>query len=195
MTKGSGSRSTGRWPEAEGDPDSNPDGGRLLLRGAALAAAVAITVVVYLLRDTITLHAGLGYAGIFLFMIVSNATLILPAPAWAVVFAVGGALNPILLALVAGSGAALGEMTGYLAGYSGRATLDNQAWYGRVQKGTARYGGWVIFLLGAVPNPIFDAGGIAAGVLRMPVWKFLLAAAAGKALRFLVIALVGSWFA
>ncbi len=40
-----------------------------------------------------------------------------------------------------------------------------------------------LFLLAALPNPIFDVGGIIAGVLKMPVWKFLMAAIVGKTIR------------
>jgi membrane protein YqaA with SNARE-associated domain len=40
-----------------------------------------------------------------------------------------------------------------------------------------------IFLLAAIPNPIFDVGGIIAGALQMKGWKFLVAAALGKSIR------------
>jgi membrane protein DedA with SNARE-associated domain len=46
-----------------------------------------------------------------------------------------------------------------------------------------RHGMLAIFLLAAIPNPIFDVGGLIAGVLKMPVWRFLLAAIIGKSIR------------
>ena len=49
-----------------------------------------------------------------------------------------------------------------------------------------RRGTLAIFLLAAIPNPIFDVGGMIAGALKMAWWKFLLACAAGKILRFAV---------
>jgi uncharacterized membrane protein YdjX (TVP38/TMEM64 family) len=53
-----------------------------------------------------------------------------------------------------------------------------------------------------VPNPLFDLAGIAAGVLRMPVFGYLAAAAGGKVIKNIVVAggasrigdLVGSTF-
>ena len=52
-------------------------------------------------------------------------------------------------------------------------------------------GALVIFLLGAIPNPAFDAGGFIAGILRMPMWQFVVAAWLGKSLRFGVLAYLG----
>ena len=67
---------------------------------------------------------GYGYLGVFLISLLGNATVILPVPSLAVVFAGGGVLNPLLVGLVAGVGEPLGELTGYLAGYGGSAVID-----------------------------------------------------------------------
>jgi hypothetical protein len=45
------------------------------------------------------------------------------------VFTVGGVLNPIVIGIVAGLGAALGEMTGYLAGIGGRSMVETRPLY------------------------------------------------------------------
>ena len=50
----------------------------------------------------------------------------------------------------------------------------------------------IIFILGAVPNFLFDIGGIIAGTVRMPIWQFLLAAWLGKSIRLSIVALTGS---
>ena len=98
---------------------------KLVRRVAALLAAIGITIGIILLRDHIKQFAVYGYPGLFVFSLVSNATVVLPAPSFAAVFAVGGALNPIVIGVVAGLGAALGEMTGYLAGVGGRVSRDH----------------------------------------------------------------------
>jgi uncharacterized membrane protein YdjX (TVP38/TMEM64 family) len=54
-----------------------------------------------------------------------------------------------------------------------------------------RYGGWFFFILAAIPNPLFDVAGIAAGVVRFPIWKFLLSAWAGKTLKAILFAGAG----
>lgn len=158
----------------------------------AVLFSIGITIVIFATRESIGKYAIYGYPGIFIISILGNATLILPAPSWAIVFAVGSALNPYWVGVVAGIGAAIGELTGYLAGFGGRAVIENKQYYERLEALMNRYGAWLIFALGAIPNPLFDVGGILAGTLRMPWWKFLGAAAAGKALRFVALALFGA---
>jgi membrane protein YqaA with SNARE-associated domain len=161
---------------------------------AAVLAAIGISVAIVLLRDHIRDFAIYGYPGVFLVSLIGNATLILPAPSYAVVFAVGGALNPVAVGIVAGLGAAFGELTGYLAGVGGRVVVEDRAPYRRLEKRMHTKGGLVvIFLLALVPNPAFDMGGIVAGTLRMPVWQFLLAAWAGKSIRFILLAFSGQF--
>jgi uncharacterized membrane protein YdjX (TVP38/TMEM64 family) len=46
----------------------------------------------------------------------------------------------------------------------------------------------VIFVLAVVPNPIFDLAGVAAGAVRIPVVRYLAAAASGKILKNVIIA-------
>jgi len=165
---------------------------RAIVPVATLLASIGITVAIILLRDQLGNFAVYGYPGIFLVNLIGNATLILPAPAYAAVFAVGGVMNPVLVGIVGGLGAALGEMTGYLAGVGGRPVVKNRRLYERLEGWMHRRGMMVvIFLLALVPNPIFDVGGLLAGALRMPVLRFLLACWAGKTVRLIGIALLG----
>jgi membrane protein YqaA with SNARE-associated domain len=163
----------------------------------SLLVAVAVSVLIYVLRDHIARFQELAYLGAFLVMLLGNATVILPVPGLTFVFAMGGsgALNPLLLGLAAGPGAALGEMTGYAAGYGGSAAIDNLALYRRLEAWMRRFGPVVISLLAAVPNPLFDMAGIVAGGLRMKWWRFLLAAWVGKTAQGVLVAYAGalSW--
>ncbi len=165
---------------------------RVIVPVAAVLVSVSITVAIILLRDQLGNFAVYGYPGIFLVNLIGNATLILPAPAYAAVFAVGSVMNPVLVGIVGGMGAALGEMTGYLAGVGGRPVVENRMLYDRLERWMHKRGMMVvIFLLALVPNPIFDVGGLVAGALRMPVFRFLLACWAGKTVRLIAIALLG----
>lgn len=129
-----------------------------------------------------------GYLGLFVISIIGNATLIIPAPVFVVACAAGVIYGPIGVGLVAGLGSALGELTGYMAGYGGEAIIPEGKLYHRLQAFMRRHGMLAIFLLGAIPNPIFDVGGLIAGAMKMPVWKFLLAAWVGKSIRLGVTA-------
>ena len=124
-----------------------------------------------------------GYLGLFVISIIGNATLIIPAPVFVVACAAGMVYGPIGVGVVAGLGSAIGELTGYMAGAGGKALIPQGRRYDQLYHFMQRHGMLAIFLLGAIPNPIFDVGGIIAGALRMKGWKFILAAWAGKAIR------------
>jgi membrane protein YqaA with SNARE-associated domain len=180
-------------PGAPADKTGKPGWRTTAGRVAAVVFSVVITLVIVLMRDRIRDVAVYGYPGIFLITLIGNATVILPAPAYAFVFAMGGVLDPFLVGVVAGLGAALGEMTGYLAGIGGRSVIENRALYIRFEQWMRKAGMLVIFLLGALPNPFFDVGGMAAGALGMPVYQFLLSCWAGKTIRFIVLGLTGQF--
>mgnify|MGYP005865717405 CR=1 FL=1 len=163
-----------------------------LARVGALVAAILITLIAFLTRDWIRQFAVYGYPGVFLVSLLGNATVFIPAPSYAIVFAVGGTLNPLLTGIVAGLGAALGELTGYLAGTSGRAVVTSREAYERFEPLMRRYGVFAIAVLAAIPNPFFDVAGILSGMLRIPVWQFVLAAWVGKSMRFTLLAYGGA---
>lgn len=55
-----------------------------------------------------------GYLSVFAISLLSSATVLIPAPGLAVVFAMGGALDPVTLGIVAGIGSGLGELAATL---------------------------------------------------------------------------------
>ena len=163
-----------------------------ILRILALIVVVGITVGVYLFRDQVSKFAAWGYPGIFLITLLAYATILVPVPGLAIVFAMSGVFHPLGVALAAGTGGALGELSGYLAGFSGRAIIENIAWYGKITAWVKKFGGPAILILAAIPNPTFDLVGVAAGVLKMPVHKFLLWCWPGQVIKMLLIAYSGS---
>jgi membrane protein YqaA with SNARE-associated domain len=164
----------------------------ILGRIGLLLMVIALTIGIYLLRDQTRWLARWGYVGIFFLSILANATIILPAPGVAFVFGLGALYNPLLVALAAGAGAAVGELSGYLAGYSGNIVIQNRTHADRMTEWMKKYGPWTILILGFIPNPLFDLAGIIAGMLKMPLWKFLLFCMVGKILKMLLFAYAGS---
>jgi membrane protein YqaA with SNARE-associated domain len=153
---------------------------------------LALSVAILLAWNEIERLGVYGYPAVFLVSLVTNAAFLLPAPGIALVFAAGGVLDPVAVGIIAGLGAALGELTGYLVGLSGQTVFEDRPLYWRIEKWMRKSGTLAIFILAAIPNPIFDVGGLIAGVLRMPVWRFILGAWLGKSLRFVMLAYFGA---
>ncbi len=163
------------------------------LRVLALLAVIGITLYVYDIRDHIKDFEAYGYPGIFLIALLANATVFVPAPGVAVVFAMGSIFNPFLVGLAAGSGGALGELSGYLAGFSGQAVVEQTHVYARIHPWVEKYGGWAILVFAAIPNPFFDVAGLAAGVTKMPLWRFLLFCWLGQVIKMTMFAFAGAY--
>jgi membrane protein DedA with SNARE-associated domain len=164
-----------------------------LLRALALLAVVGLSVAVFSIRDRVEEFAAFGYPGVFLIALLANATVLLPAPGVAVVFAMGGIFNPIFVGLAAGTGGALGELSGYLAGYSGQAVVERTDIYIRIEPWVRKYGGWAILVLSAIPNPFFDIAGVAAGISKMPMRRFLFFCWIGQLIKMTLFALAGAY--
>lgn len=169
-----------------------PSTATTILRVVTLVFVLALTCLLVIFRNEVVKLQGYGYPGIFLFSILANATIIIPMPGVLFTSAMGAIFNPWWVALAAGSGAAIGELSGYLAGLSGRDLIARSKTSDRVEYWVTRYGGLAIFVLAFIPNPLFDMAGITAGALKMPVKKFLLFLWLGKVCKMLVFALLGS---
>ena len=165
---------------------------RLLLPAAAFALAIAITALLFIYGEDVSDLGGAGYLGSFLVSVVANGTIILPVPGLFFLFALGASLNPVLVGLSAGVGGAIGELTGYAAGFSGRRILSHNRAYIRAVGWVRKWGVWVLFLFTATPLPV-DIVGIAAGALRFPIWKFLIICALGKTILYSGMAFGGRW--
>jgi len=157
----------------------------------ALAGAIGISLLAIFLFSRVGEMRHLGYFGIFVISLLSSATVLLPMPGFAVVFAMGAFLNPLLVGIAAGIGSGLGEISGYLAGFAGHDAVMRTEVFRRHRDGIEKYGPLAIFALAFVPNPAFDVAGIAAGAIKMPLWKFVLATILGKTARYILLAYAG----
>jgi len=156
---------------------------------AILVFSIAIYFAAALLSDV----EAYGYLGVFLICVIASAVLIVPIPAIAVVFGMGAILNPWLVGLMVGLAEPIGELTAYMAGYSGRVAMENRRIYARLMDWMRRRGSLVLFLFSAIPNPFYDFAGAAAGILRYPLWKYLMILFLGKTAKGLMVAFAGYW--
>ncbi len=173
-------------PEAE--PRKAPDKRAILSLALAVAISVGVFVITTHFRDVLSTLRGLGLLGVFVLSFLGNATVLVPAPAFVIACASGPLYGVVSSGVVAGIGSSLGEVTGYLAGYGGGAFIPHSKTYQKLRQLVERFGGWIIFALSLLPNPLFDVGGAIAGALKMPLWIFFLATAGGKVMRMLIIA-------
>ncbi len=158
-----------------------------------ITLVIAITVGLFLFRDKLPELEGYGYLGAFLISLVINATVVLPVGNFFIISTLGALLpSATLVGLAGGIGAAIGETTGYMAGYSGRGVLEKSRLYLRLVKWVRKWGIMTIFIFSLVPF-FFDLAGIAAGALRFPFWKFLLVCWLGRTILYIGIALAGAW--
>ena len=170
---------------------------KLILLASVLVFVVAIPVVILTLGLDLRSIAGYGYLGVFLASLISTATIFFPVPGGAVMVIAATIFSPAWVALAAGTGAALGECTAYLAGYGGRVVIGGKQAqrYQRAEGWMKRYGSGTIFLFALAPFLPFDLAGIAAGTLRFPFWKFFVATVAGRLVRaFIEVYLVWAIF-
>ena len=159
---------------------------RLLHPGLFLAAATFIALA-YFFRGSFTVSQA-GYAGVAVTALIAAGGLVVPAPALAAACTAAAFLIPWVVALIAGACEGVGELTGYFLGRSGEELLTGRRFYQRLRVWMDHHGWLVLFILALVPNPVFDAAGIAAGALRYPVWRFLGLVWMGKTLKYLGIA-------
>ena len=127
-----------------------------------------------------------GYGGVWLMHFIGAASIVVPVPSLLALCAASApdvGLSPLLLGLIAGSGEALGEITGYAVGLSGRNALRNNKWYPKLKGIMERYGGKALFVIGVVPNPVFDVMGFIAGTLAYPVSRFVLILLVAKSIK------------
>ena len=138
-----------------------------------------------------------GYLGAFFSGFLSTFTLFLPSPTFVVVALLATKLNPIVLGLVGGSGAAIGEMIGYYIGYGiGRGAEKAKSRYkkiiDRIEKSVEKYHpDVVIFIFAAAPILPFDAVGMFCGAIKYNTKRFFIVMFFGKIVKYLTIALIG----
>jgi len=169
---------------------------RRVLPALGLLVAIAIMVgIFYLYWQNPYIFRELrayGYLGAFIISVILNATIILPVSNMAIMMTLGATLpSPLIVGLAGGAGAAIGEMTGYVAGRSGRGLLVKNKVYTRVESWVKRWGWIAVFIMSIFPF-VFDIVGIIAGALRMPFWRFVLACWGGRTISYVFMSYMAS---
>ena len=157
-------------------------------------ASLGLISISFFFQDKLIQFTSLGLLGIFLINLFSSITLFLPAPGIATVVAGGFLYNPVIVALVAALGSAIGDFVAYLLGRSGKEVFikKNSFWYNIFKETFHKYGALFIIVFSLVPNPIFDAVGLVAGLFSYSPLRFFVYVFIGRFLRNLLLAGIGS---
>lgn len=159
------------------------------LSGLLFSVAIVVAIVVVYKKDPDIFKKlqSYGYPGAFVISVVLNGTIIFPVSNMALMIAIGvTSPMPWLVGVLGGLGAGIGEMTGYLAGRSGRDILARNKMYNKVEGWVKKWGWLAVFVMSIFPF-IFDVVGIIAGAMRMPVWRFMTACWLGRTIIYIVV--------
>ena len=156
--------------------------------------SISLISLSFFFRDELMRFTSFGLFGIFLINLISSITLFLPAPGIATVVAGGFLYNPLIVALVAALGSAVGDFVAYILGRSGKEVFlkKNSFWYSIFKETFHKYGAIFIILFSIIPNPIFDAIGLVAGLFSYSPTRFFIYVFIGRFLRNLFLAGVGN---
>ena len=165
-------------------PSPKPWHNERLLKTISIVFVLTLIIVALLLSDRLPHYKSIGYVGVFVLSFVGSASILVPIPGIAAVCA-GPSLGlfPLWVAILASIAESLGELSGYLIGFSGRGFAESNRFYPRIERWMQRRGWIALLLASSIPNPLFDLIGIAAGTLKYPVWRFLAAVWVGKLIK------------
>jgi membrane protein YqaA with SNARE-associated domain len=135
------------------------------------------------------------YIGVFIISIFGNFTVIFPVPYLFILLLIAltpgfTLLDALLLGIVAGAGAAIGETVAWLLGRTQSESLEESPTGQQILKIRNQidrgYGGLLIFIYAATPLPD-DILLIALGATKYPLWKALVFCFFGKVVLALII--------
>lgn len=134
-----------------------------------------------------------GYLGAFAVSVLGNLTILIPVPSALVVYAFGLVLDPLVLGMVSGIGATIGEFSAYLVGRGGRMALKGNQLerLESIRKIVGKYGAIVVFLFALLPLPD-DLLLVPLGVMGYDWKRILVSMLAGKTVMCLVVAYAGA---
>ncbi|MFB0500881.1 MAG: YqaA family protein [Candidatus Bathyarchaeia archaeon] len=148
--------------------------------------------------DWISYLLQFGYLGVFLISLVGAMSIIIPIPYTFVILTLGmrGVMDPLFLTVAGGMGSAIGELSGYLLGYYGRALISEKRqrkidYVSRIIKD--RYGPIVIFVFALTPLPD-DLLFIPLGILRYKFVKAFIPSFFGKLTMCAILAYGGQLY-
>jgi membrane protein YqaA with SNARE-associated domain len=160
----------------------------------AFVLTLLFSIGLYFFQEDIAQLKSFGLIGLFIISIIGGL-LFFPSPIIiASVLAAGRFYPPLVVALIASLGSSIGDILGYWVGYTGReAFIDDKKIKNQIMEDLFhKFGGALVLLLSLIPNPFFDAIGVVAGLFKYPIKKFFIYVFAGRLVRNIILAYLGS---
>ena len=165
---------------------------------AGIVVTVLMAVAVVYFGEAVRALKGYGYMGAFFISILGGATIIIPVPMLAIVFALGGVMKYTwLVGISAALGELIGALTIYMTGHGAGKALSHskhgriQAAYDRLLSLMERRGSLTLFVVTSVVNPFFYPAALAAGALRFGLRRYILIVLAGKLIKCMTVVYAG----
>jgi len=176
----------------------------------SLLATISLCVVVIYYKNYLLdakYVSAYGLLGMLVFAFLGGSVLSLlaiPVPYWLLVFTLPSILPdhlrigaPILVGLVSGFGASLGQLLTFMIGQGGKefsqkiAYRINKDLYDRAIAWAQRHGSLAVFVMSAIINPFHLPVTFAMASLHFPGWKFFIYSLLGNIVKSSVIAFCG----
>jgi len=174
--------------------------GAYILGAFGIIATILMAMAVVYYGESVQELQRYGYLGAFLISILGGATIIIPVPMLAVVFALGGVMKYTwLVGIAAALGELIGAVTIYITGRGAGKALNNskhgkiQVAYDRLLSLMERRGSLTLFVVASVVNPFFYPAALAAGALRFGLKKYILIVLTGKTIKCMTVVYAGYW--
>ncbi|MDD5190986.1 MAG: VTT domain-containing protein [Dehalococcoidales bacterium] len=179
----------------------------LILVGSTLA--ICILLIVY--WRYLSQFQWLVFLGLFFTAILAGSPIPVPTPCMWLTFTLGSAFEPVIIGLIASTGAAIGSLLVYFTARTGRRFFPslnisdpaNQVpvgWFTRFLRKIKfprllafvnRRGVVGLFLFAILPNPLLMPLLVTMGIARVRIWKVSLAVWLGHSVLFLTLAYLG----
>jgi len=182
----------------------------IVIGSMSLLVTVALCIVAIYYKDSLLNTGHLAQYGLFGMLIIAFlggsllSMLAIPVPYWLLVFTLPSILAPqfqigapVLVGLIAGLGASLGQLLTFMLGCGSRelsqklAYRVNRRFYDRAMGWAERHGSLSVFCMSAIINPFHLPMTLAIASLRYPSWKFFIFSFLGNVVKSTFIAFCG----
>jgi uncharacterized membrane protein YdjX (TVP38/TMEM64 family) len=159
---------------------------------------IAMFVCIIIYKDQVKELQNYGYLGAFIISVLGGATVIVPVPMLAIVFALGAVMPmPWLVAIMAAIGELLGAVTIYFTGRSaGHAlSVSKTGWiqktYDKILNFVKKRAAVTLFIVTSIVNPFFYPAAFAAGAMKFGLRKYIFVVLAGKMIKSFTVVYAG----